>query len=52
MQVGDLVRQRFNPQGAWLVTKIVDTGWFLANGHGNGWLRMSEYEVISERQER
>ncbi len=52
MQVGDLVRQKVRPQGAWLVTKIDDTGnWFMAHGYGsnNTWLSIKEYETVKEK---
>jgi len=50
MQVGDLVRQKVNPQGVWLVTRIsLDGNRFTAHGFGsdNTWLRINEYEAIS-----
>ena len=49
MKVGNLVQNKVNPQGVWLVTKIDSTGgWFTAHGYGRGsWLRINEYKVIS-----
>ena len=53
MQVGDLVQQKVNPQGTWLVTRVsLDDGWFMANGFGttNTWLLMREYKVIATKE--
>jgi len=50
VRVGDLVRQKVNPQGAWLVTRISLNGnQFTAHGFGtdNTWLIIKEYEVVS-----
>jgi len=52
VQVGDLVRQKVNPQGAWLITRIDGTGnWFMAHNYGshNTWLSIKDYEVVSEK---
>jgi len=51
MKIGDLVRQKVNPQAAWLVTRIDDTGnWFMAHDYGsnNTWLSIKEYKAINE----
>ena len=51
MQVGDLVRQRHDPQGTWLVTRIDPNGhWFTAYdfGHDNTWLAIKDYKTISK----
>ena len=51
VQVGDLVRQKVNPQGAWLVTRISLNGKrFTAHGFGtdNTWLFIREYETINK----
>jgi len=55
VQIGDLVRQKHNPQGAWLVTKISLNGKrFTAHGFGtsNTWLFIREYELINKIGER
>ena len=55
MQVGDLVRQKVNPQGVWLVTRIsLDGNRFTAHGFGgkNTWLTIREYEIINKIGER
>jgi len=51
MQVGDLVRQKVNPQGVWLVTRINLNGKrFTAHGFGTNktWLSIREYEIINK----
>jgi len=55
VQVGDLVRQKVNPQGVWLVTRIsLDGNRFTAHGFGgnNTWLSIREYEIINKTGER
>jgi len=51
VQIGDLVRQKVNPQGAWLVTRIsLDGNRFTAHGFGAGntWLTIREYETVNK----
>jgi len=53
VQVGDLVQQRHDPQGTWLVTRVSpDDGWFMAHGFGttNTWLLIREYKVIVTKE--
>ena len=55
VQVGDLVRQKVNPQGVWLITRIDGTGnWFMAHNYGshNTWLSIKDYEVVNEKKEK